>query len=166
MTPRENNYSMPAEWGKHECCWMQWPHDNPDFKGYGGIPSWSHFDIEKGRAAWANVARAISEFEKVKMIVHPDNIENAKKLLSPKIEIIEFINDDGWARDSGAIFLLNNEKKLIYMVLGMTVIFFLVLFFMPTLWHNDGLHSPDHIPLQNGEVFKETVHDDHHHGGH
>ena len=112
MTPRENNYSMPAEWGKHECCWMQWPHDNPDFKGYGGIPSWSHFDIEKGRAAWANVARAISEFEKVKMIVHPDNIENAKKLLSPKIEIIEFINDDGWARDSGAIFLLNNEKKL------------------------------------------------------
>ena len=49
MTPRENNYSMPAEWSKHECCWMQWPHDNPDFKGYGGIPSWSHFDIETGK---------------------------------------------------------------------------------------------------------------------
>ena len=27
-----------------------------------------------------------------------------------KVEIIEFINDDGWARDSGAIFLLNHEK--------------------------------------------------------
>ena len=52
----------------------------------------------------------ISEFETVKMIIHPDNIKNAKKILDTKVEIIEFINDDGWARDSGAIFLLNNEK--------------------------------------------------------
>ena len=56
---------------------------------------------------------------------------------------------------------LNNEKSLIYMILSMTVIFFLVLFFMPTLWHNNGLRSPNHIPLQNGEVYKEVNHDDH-----
>ena len=103
---------MPAEWEEHECCWMQWPHDNPKFSGNVNIPTWSHFDIEKGRIAWANVASKISEFEKVKMIVHPNNIQNAKKILDPKVEIVEFINDDGWARDSGAIFLLNNEKKL------------------------------------------------------
>ena len=112
MTPKEKNYHMPAEWEEHECCWMQWPHDNPDFSGYGSVPTWSHFDVEKGRIAWANVASKISEFEKVKMIVHPNNIQNAKKILDPKVEIVEFINDDGWARDSGAIFLLNNEKKL------------------------------------------------------
>ena len=58
---------------------------------------------------------------------------------------------------------LNNEKSLIYMILGMTVIFFLVLFFMPTLWHSDGLHAPNHIPIQNGEVY-EKVDQDHHHG--
>ena len=46
------------------------------------------------------------------MIIHPDNIKNAKNILDSKVEIIEFINDDGWARDSGAIFLLNHEKKL------------------------------------------------------
>ena len=107
MNPKEKNYYMPAEWGKHECCWMQWPHENLDFKSYAEIPSWSHFDIEKGRIAWANVAKAISKFENVKMIVHPKNIENAKKLLDSKVEIVEFINDDGWARDSGAIFLFN-----------------------------------------------------------
>ena len=28
------------------------------------------------------------------------------------MEIVEFINDDGWARDSGAIFLLNQDNKL------------------------------------------------------
>ena len=112
MTPKEKNYHIPAEWEEHECCWMQWPHDNPVFSGYGTVPTWSHFDVEKGRIAWANVASKISEFEKVKMIVHPNNIQNAKKILDPKVEIVEFINDDGWARDSGAIFLLNNEKKL------------------------------------------------------
>tara|TARA_Y100000996_G_scaffold51945_1_gene35534 strand:- start:819 stop:1184 length:366 start_codon:yes stop_codon:yes gene_type:complete len=60
---------------------------------------------------------------------------------------------------------LNNEKSFIYLTLGMTVVFFLVLFFMPTLWHNDGLHSPSHVPIQNGEVYKEVDHSDHH-GGH
>ena len=57
---------------------------------------------------------------------------------------------------------LNNEKSLIYMILGMTVVFFLVLFFMQTLWQNDGLHSPEHIPMQNGEVYEQVKHDDHH----
>ena len=112
MTPKNQNYRMPGEWEKHTCCWMQWPHDNPNFKSYAEIPSWSHFDIEKGRVAWANVANAITNFEPVKMIVHPDNIINAKKLLNEKVEIHKFINDDAWARDSGAIFLLNKENKL------------------------------------------------------
>ena len=112
MTPKDQNYRMPGEWEKHACCWMQWPHVNPEFKSYAAVPSWTHFDIEKGRIAWANVANAITNFEPVKMIVHPDNIVNAKKLLNEKVKIHKFINDDAWARDSGAIFLLNKEKKL------------------------------------------------------
>ena len=112
MTPKDKNYRMPAEWEQHECCWMQWPHDNPEFNSYAEVSTWSHFDIEKGRIAWANVANAISNFEQVKMIVHPNNIINASKLLNEKVEILSFVNDDAWARDSGAIFLLNKEKKL------------------------------------------------------
>ncbi|SVD50827.1 uncharacterized protein METZ01_LOCUS403681 [marine metagenome] len=63
---------------------------------------------------------------------------------------------------------LNNEKPLIYMILSMTVVFFLVLFFMPTLWHNDGLgsYSPENIPMQNGEILKEADHSHHNHGNH
>ena len=112
MTPKKNNYRMPAEWEPHECCWMQWPYNNPNHDGYGVIPSWSHFDFEKGRLAWANVAKSIAEFEKVKMMVHPDNIINAKNLLNSRIEIIEQKLDDCWARDSGAIFLLNDKNTL------------------------------------------------------
>ena len=76
-SPRELNYYMPAEWHPHKCCWMQWPYENPNHAGYKAIPSWSHFDFEKGRMAWANVAKSISEFEQVKMLVHPNNITNA-----------------------------------------------------------------------------------------
>ena len=111
-TPKENKYYMPAEWYPHKCCWMQWPYNNPNHDGYGAVPSWSHFDFEKGRLAWANVANSIINFEQVKMLVHPDEISKAKELLDSKIEIIELKIDDCWARDSGAIFLLNNKNKL------------------------------------------------------
>ncbi len=112
MTPKEKNYFMPAEWYPHKCCWMQWPYNNPNHNGYGDVPSWSHFDFEKGRLAWANVANSIIEFEKVKMITHPDEIMIAKKLLDSRVEVIELNIDDCWARDSGAIFLLNNKNQL------------------------------------------------------
>ena len=57
---------------------------------------------------------------------------------------------------------LNNEKSLIYLILAMTVVFFIVLFFLPTMWHNDLIKSPNHIPIQNGEVYKEVEHNDNH----
>jgi|TARA_B100000519_G_C14231476_1_gene432598 agmatine deiminase len=111
-TPKEKKFYMPPEWHPHTCCWMQWPYNNPKHDGYGTVPSWSHFDFDKGRLAWSNVANSIAKFEKVKMIVHPDEISKAKKLLNSEIEIIQLKIDDCWARDSGAIFLLNKENKL------------------------------------------------------
>jgi len=59
---------------------------------------------------------------------------------------------------------LNSEKSTIYMSLAMTFMFFIVLFFMPLLWHNDSLKAPDSIPKANGNVLKEIDnHDDHGH---
>ena len=103
---------MPPEWYEHECCWMQWPHEDPNRNSYLEVESWSHFDFEKGRHKWAEVAKAISNFEKVKMIVHPKDIKIAKTILHNSIEICEIKNDDCWARDSGATFLLNDQRKL------------------------------------------------------
>jgi len=110
--PQKCNFFMPPEWYPHECCWMQWPHEFQNKNSYTEIESWSHFDFEKGRHKWAEVAKAISNFEKVNMIVHPEDIETAKKLLDNSIKIYEFQNDDCWARDSGATFLINDQKKL------------------------------------------------------
>ena len=62
---------------------------------------------------------------------------------------------------------LNDEKKLIYMILGMTIFFFVVLFFMPTLWNSNELKSPDYLPIQNGERINKIDHNNNHsHGDH
>ena len=64
---------------------------------------------------------------------------------------------------------LNDEKPLIYLTLVLTIMFFMVLFFMPTMWHGNSLTSPSNIPMQNGEVLKEIDSHEHsnlHHGGH
>ena len=100
---------MPAEWEEHECCWMQWPTES--FPS-NATPSWSHFDLEKARTAWANVANAINKFEQLKMIVHPNDYQGALKLLNQNVEILKTPIDDAWCRDTGAIFLLNDKNQL------------------------------------------------------
>ena len=108
-TPTQANFYMPAEWYQHECCWMQWP---TEFFPINATSSWSHFDLDKGRLAWANVANAISRFEKIKMIVHPNDYKSALNLLDKNIEILQTPIDDAWCRDTGAIFLLNEKNQL------------------------------------------------------
>ena len=108
-TPTQDNFYMPAEWYQHECCWMQWP---TEFFPINATSSWSHFDLDKGRLAWANVANAISRFEKLKMIVHPNDYKSALNLLDNNIEILQTPIDDAWCRDTGAIFLLNEKNQL------------------------------------------------------
>ena len=108
-TPLENQFYMPPEWHPHECCWMQWPTET--FPS-DVTPSWSHFDLDRGRIAWANVANTISQFETLKMIVHPDDQESAISLLNNNVEIIELPINDAWCRDTGAIFLLNDKHEL------------------------------------------------------
>ena len=108
-TPTQANFYMPAEWYQHECCWMQWP---TEFFPINATSSWSHFDLDKGRLAWANVANAISRFEKLKMIVHPNDYKSALNLLDNNIEILQTPIDDAWCRDTGAIFLLNEKYQL------------------------------------------------------
>ena len=100
---------MPPEWYPHECCWMQWPTET--FPS-DVTPSWSHFDLDRGRIAWANVANTISQFETLKMIVHPNDRESAINLLNNNVEILELPINDAWCRDTGAIFLLNDKNEL------------------------------------------------------
>ena len=96
---------MPAEWEAHEQTWLAFPHS-------GYTLGESAQDQEVARQAWANVANAASEFEKVTVIVHPEDLSTASKLLSAQIETFESVLDDAWIRDSGPTFVKTTDGAL------------------------------------------------------
>ena len=99
--PRDFGYYMPGEWAEHEACWMAWP---------ARVDLWPN--VEATKIAYADVANTIAEFESVKLIVKPSMIDDAKKFVSEKVQLIEMEIDDSWARDSGPNFMINDSSSL------------------------------------------------------
>jgi agmatine deiminase len=102
VTPRAQNYAMPAEWAPHEGCWMIWP-ERPDNWRLGAKPA---------QAAFAVVAGAIARFEPVTMLVSARQFANARAMLPATVRVVEASSNDAWARDTGATFLLNPAGEL------------------------------------------------------
>jgi agmatine deiminase len=88
---------MPAEWARHECCWMAWPRGE-----YWG-------DLDATRRAYTAVAHAVGTFEPVSMVVHPDDTGSARDFLGNDVALLEAPIDDSWARDSGPTFLKHRD---------------------------------------------------------
>ena len=53
----------------------------------------------------AAVANAVVEFEPVLMLVRPEQLGEARRMLSSRIELLEIELDDSWMRDNGPIFV-------------------------------------------------------------
>ncbi|WP_308013935.1 agmatine deiminase family protein [Streptantibioticus parmotrematis] len=94
-------FRMPAEWTEHERCLMAWP-TRPDL--------WERV-LDDVRHEYAEVARAIAEFEPVTMVALPGQGEQARELCGPSVEIVEMPVDDSWLRDSGPIFVLDENGE-------------------------------------------------------
>ena len=94
-TPAADGFFMPAEWERHERCWIAWP---------CRAELWND-GLDKARAAYAEVARAIAGFEPVSMIVRPEDTAASAQLCGERIEIVPLAIDDSWMRDSGPTFL-------------------------------------------------------------
>lgn len=100
-TPAADGYYYPAEWEHHEMTIMVMPPPQ-NWKGYG-IP------LNDVRGQWADVANKLIDYEPVLMVVDPQERKHVEKLLSRKIELIEFAVNDGWSRDSGPMFVVNKD---------------------------------------------------------
>ncbi len=100
-TPLEAGFRMPAEWEPHSRCWMAWPYRQE-------LWAKSLSETQKG---YAEVAKAIAEFEPVTMIAPPEASTGAAKLCGPGIEMFPLEIDDSWARDSGPLFLTREDGK-------------------------------------------------------
>ncbi len=101
-TPQQAGFAMPAEWHPHTRCWMAWPCRT----GLWGDK------LEGARAAYADVARAVAEFEPVTMVCRHDEVVDASLLLGKGVDVLAHDIDDSWMRDTGPSFLIDGQGGL------------------------------------------------------
>ena len=100
-TPLADGFFMPGEEMKHEATVMVFPQEQ----------NWEDEGIGRVRKEWVGTAHAIAGHEPVRMVVHPRDAKAARKALSKDIELIELRVNDGWARDTVPLFLVNGKGE-------------------------------------------------------
>ena len=98
-TPKQDGYRMPAEFEKQTGVWMIWPERNDNWRN-GAKPA---------QEVFANVAKAISKYEKMTVVVSPHQYLNARSKLPSEIRVVEMVSDDAWIRDCGPTFVINDK---------------------------------------------------------
>lgn len=96
---------MPPEWHEHERTWVAFPH-------HGYTLGETEGEQLAARKTWAEVANRASDYEAVTVVIHPEDVSQARKHLSSQVEIAEIEIDDAWIRDSGPTFVLDAGKLL------------------------------------------------------
>ena len=100
--PLDDGFMMPAEWAPHECTFVSWPCRELTWGGH----------IDKTKAAYADVIRAISRFELVKVLASPSTFKEARTILGPQADLIEIALDDSWIRDNGPVFVRSEDGRV------------------------------------------------------
>ncbi len=98
----ESIFRKPAEFDRHERTWMIWPHREDQYE----------HRLQPMQAEYVKIVEAISQFEPVTVVAHPDHADTARKRIGNLAEIIVMPVDDFWARDCGPSFVRNAEGKL------------------------------------------------------
>ena len=101
-TPRKDGFRMPGEFEPQEKIWMIWP-ERPDTWRDGAKPA---------QKAFVEVARAISAFEPLTMLVSAAQYANARNQLPDEVRVVEMSTDDAWCRDCGPTFLKNDKGEV------------------------------------------------------
>ncbi|AAC96965.2 Agmatine iminohydrolase [Paramecium bursaria Chlorella virus 1] len=101
MTPKQTGFYMPGEFEQHKRTWMIFPFRNDNWR-QEAVPA---------QKTITNLARKISEFEEVIMIVSRDHLNKAMDLLHDSgVKMVTADSDDCWARDTGATFITNGKN--------------------------------------------------------
>lgn len=95
-------WRMPDEGDLHLRTWM----------AFGASKKvWGADLLPEVRRNLASIAQAIARYEPVSMLVRPEEIELARGLLGPNIDIVQAPLDDLWMRDTGPVFVKSGEKR-------------------------------------------------------
>lgn len=101
-------FYAPAEGAPHARTWLAWAAT----KSIYGASTAYYEDVQE---TLGRLAAAIAENEPVTMMAAAEHHELAGKLCGPKVDLVDIPTDDMWARDSGPIFLNddNGEKAVL-----------------------------------------------------
>ena len=102
---------MPAEWEKHAATWLAWPHHEPDWPGKLAPIPW----------VYAEIVRALSDFERVEILCHDEEVaDNARLLLTAhgvredkgayRLHLAQ--NDRVWLRDSAPTGVVRSDGSV------------------------------------------------------
>lgn len=69
---------------------------------------WGAALLPEFRRNLGTIAKAIAQFEPVSMLVGPAELDLARGLVGPSVELIEAPLDDLWIRDTGPVFVTGN----------------------------------------------------------
>jgi agmatine deiminase len=93
---------MPAEWAPHERTIMGWP-----CRG----ELWGD-QLGQAKSDYAATANAVAAFEPLTMVcADAQDAGEARAALAGEVEVVELPIDDSWLRDSGPIFVLDDEGR-------------------------------------------------------
>ncbi|BDX06127.1 porphyromonas-type peptidyl-arginine deiminase [Planctobacterium marinum] len=93
---------MPDESHPHERTWM----------AFGASKKiWGSELLPRVQRDLALIANTIVNFEPVSMLVRAEEVRKARQLLDPKVEIVICELDDLWIRDTGPVFVLNEQGE-------------------------------------------------------
>lgn len=95
--------TMPAEWEKHRRTLIEWPVKD------SLIWRENYQEVCKG---YADVAKAVSQFEPVTMVVNAETDREARDLCGPAVDFLTIPHNDAWARDNGPTFIWNENSEL------------------------------------------------------
>lgn len=109
QTPLEAGFKMPAEWTAHRATWIGWCHNKNDFPGKIAAIHWVYGEITR---------KLIEGGERVCILVQDERHETkARGVLTKtgadfsKIEFYRIAHNRGWMRDSGPMFVKNEESQ-------------------------------------------------------
>lgn len=104
MYPKDMNYTMPAEWEQHERTFISWP-----VQASMVFPD-NYRSVSEG---YAEIIKAIAEFEPVTVIVNPEELEAVEALgLGANVTLLPVRHNDAWLRDNGPTFVAAEDGKL------------------------------------------------------
>jgi agmatine deiminase len=101
LYPHDLNYSMPAEWDRHQRTLIAWP-----VKESMVYPE----DFAAVCRGYAEIIEAIADFEPVTVIVNPEDRAVPPCFIHHTgIEYLYLAHNDSWLRDNGPTYVVNDQ---------------------------------------------------------